>query len=216
MKTQNPFTGRSSGSLANVTASTYLGNNVLKSKPLEVRNPKTSKQINVREILSLSAKIARSMYACPSIAKRSARTGRNTNKTARTALIAAILARRAGTPPIMELGNDGITLSGNGIAQTVLTSCTVDDQTGAYVATWPTTLPTGAKDTDNAKVVIVHMNTGSAFESTTSVARSVGTASGNLPANMKPYLGPYACFVAFDSDDGLLYDSIESITQTTV
>ncbi|NCU43964.1 hypothetical protein EOL71_03305 [Candidatus Saccharibacteria bacterium] len=216
MKTQNPFTGRSSGSLANVTASTYLGQNILKSKPLEVRNPQSPKQLNVREVLSLSAKIARSMYACPSIAKRSARTGRLTSKTARTALIAAILARRGGTPPMMELDNVGITLSGNGIAQTVLTSCTVDDESGAYVASWPTTLPTGAQATDLGKVVIVHMNTGSAFESSSSVARSAGTASGTLPASMQPLIGPFACFVCFDSADGLLYDSIESITQTTV
>ena len=216
MKTQNPFTGRSSGSLANVTASTYLGTNILKSKPLEVRNPQTDKQVNVRNILAQAAKIARAMMAIDGIAKRSARTGRNTSKTARTALIAAILARRSGTPPMMEIDNVGISLSGNGIAQTVMTSCTVDDQTGAYVATWPTTLPTGAKATDLGKVVIVHMNTGSAFVSSSSVARSAGTATGTLPANMKPFLGPFACFVCFDSADGLLYDSIESITHTTV
>lgn len=216
MKTQNPFTGRSSGSLANVTASSYLGQNILKSKPLEVRNPQSPKQVNVRDILSLSAKIARSMSACTSIAKRSARTGRNTSKTARTALISAILARRVGTPPMLELNPDGIALSGNGIAQTVLTSCTVDDQTGAYVATWPTTLPTGGKATDLGKVVIAHINTGATFESSSSVARSAGTASGTLPANMKPFLGPFACFVCFDSVDGLLYDSIESIAHTTV
>ena len=216
MKTQNPFTGRSSGSLANVTASTYLGQNILKSKPLEVRNPQSPKQQNVRNILSLTAKIARAMYACQSIAKRSARTGRNTSKTARTALISAILARRTGTPPMVELDNTGIKLSGNGIAQTVLTSCTVNRDTGAFVATWPTTLPTGGKATDLGKVVIVHMNSGSAFESSSSVARSIGTASGTLPDNMQPYLGPFACFVCFDSADGLLYDSIESITQTTV
>lgn len=216
MKTQNPFTGRSSGSLANVVASTYVGQNILKSKPLEVRNPKTPKQVNVREILSLSAKIARSMSACSSIAKRSARTGRNTQKTARTALIQAILARRVGTPPLMELDNVGITLSGSGITATKLSSCTVDDSNGAYVATWPTSLPTGAAATDLGKVVIVHMNTGAAFQAPASVARSLGTASGTLPANMAPFTGPFACFVAFDSADGLLYDSIESITQTTI
>lgn len=216
MKTQNPFTGRSSGSLANVTASTYLGQNILKSKPLEVRNPKSQKQLNVRQVLSLSAKIARSMIACSSIAKRSARTGRITNKTARTALIAAILARRAGSPPMMEIDNVGITLSGNGIAATVLTSCTVASATGAYVASWPTTLPTGAKSTDLGKVVIVNMNSGSTFESSSSVARSIGTASGTLPDNMQPFVGPYSCYVCFDSADGLLFDSIESITHTTV
>lgn len=216
MKTQNPFTGRSSGSLANVTASTYLGQNILKSKPLEVRNPKSPKQRNARGVLSLSAKIARSMYASSSIAKRSARTGRLANKTARTALISAILARRVGTPPMMELDNVGIALSGNGIAQTVLTSCKVNKDTGAYVASWPTTLPTGAKDTDLGKVVIVHINSGATFESSSSVARSIGTASGTLPANMQPFVGPYACFVCFDSKDGLLYDSIESISQTTI
>lgn len=216
MKTQNPFTGRSSGSLANVTASTYLGQNILKSKPLEVRNPQSHKQLNARNVLSLAAKVARSMYASASIAKRSARTGRLTNKTARTALISAILARRVGTPPSMELDVAGISLNGNGIAQTVLTSCTVKDDTGAYVASWPTTLPTGAKATDLGKVVIVHINTGATFESSSSVARSTGTASGTLPAVMQPFVGPYACFVCFDSADGLLYDSIESIGQTTV
>ena len=59
MKTQNPFIGRSKGSLANVVASTYNGQNVLKSKPLEVRNPRTAKQINVREILSQAGTLGR-------------------------------------------------------------------------------------------------------------------------------------------------------------
>ena len=58
MITQNPFTGRSKKSLANVTATTWKGKNVLKAKATAVANPKTSGQVAQRSLFSQITKFA--------------------------------------------------------------------------------------------------------------------------------------------------------------
>ena len=148
MKTQNPFIGRSSGSLANVTASTYNGQNILKSKPLEVRNPRSPKQLNIRELLGTAGTIAKYAIAINGIAKRSARTGRNTNKTARTALVAAILAQKTGTSGNFALSGNGITLQGSGMAQTIPSSVVISASGSTSVVTWPSAIPVGGNNSD--------------------------------------------------------------------
>lgn len=45
---QNPLAGRARGSIMNMVATTWKGLNILKGKPLEVANPKTTKQTDQR------------------------------------------------------------------------------------------------------------------------------------------------------------------------
>jgi len=52
MIVQNTLIGRSKQSIGNVVATTLLGKNVLKAKPLTVANPKTEGQINQRAKIS--------------------------------------------------------------------------------------------------------------------------------------------------------------------
>ena len=56
---QNPIVGRSSGKFANAVFCTLLGKNVLKSKALEVSNPKTLPQQKTRAILSALSQSAK-------------------------------------------------------------------------------------------------------------------------------------------------------------
>ena len=211
MKTQNPFTGRSSGSLANVTASTYLGQNILKSKPLEVRNPRTDKQVNVRNIMALAAILAKSLSANSGIAKRSARTGRNTQKTARTALLSAILAKKSGIAPDIKLNPDAITLQGSGISAQEGLTATLNHTTSILEVHWPEIIPAGGSASDLASGVLFDLDTGAVQSFTTTDPRSAGDIT---PISIIPSLfasGNVGLFLMFDSADGLSYDAVSSV-----
>ena len=211
MKTQNPFTGRSSGSLANVTASTYLGQNILKSKPLEVRNPKTDKQVNVRNILAQAAALAKSLSAGSGIAKRSARTGRNTQKTARTALLSAILAKKTDVAPSLKLSSVGISLQGSGISAQEGIIATLNHTTRDLVVQWLDTVPAGGSATDIASGALFDLESGKVHSFVTSDPRSDGEIT---PVKIDPsFFGSenYGLFLMFDSADGLSYDAVSSV-----
>lgn len=216
MKTQNPFTGRSSGSLANVTASTYLGQNILKSKPLEVRNPQTAKQVNVRAILAQAALIAKALMAVDGIAKRSARTGRNTSKTARTALVQAILAKKRGVAPALSLSGAGIALQGNGISAISITSATLDRSDGHLSVLFPDVEPTGGLSTDIGSMVLFDLTTGGVEFFPNSDVRSTGNFSEEVSNPKILASDNIALFVLFDSADGLRYAAVESVSVTVV
>lgn len=115
-RVQNPIVGRASGSLGNTVFLKYNDNNVIKSKPLEVKPSNTPAQANQRALLKKIAGLVRDLSASDSIAKRSARTGRNPKNTAKSALAKQIFARVTGTAPNRVLQPDGITLQGEGIS----------------------------------------------------------------------------------------------------
>lgn len=56
---QNPVTGRSKNAFANAVFTTLLGKNVMRSKPLEVSNPRTPKQVAARLKLATLSFIAK-------------------------------------------------------------------------------------------------------------------------------------------------------------
>ena len=211
MKTQNPFTGRSSGSLANVTASTYLGQNILKSKPLEVRNPQSPKQINVRNILTQAAVLGKLLSAVSGIAKRSARTGRNSQKTARTALLSAILAKKNGVAPDITLSTVGISLQGSGISPQEGITASINQTTRLLDLTWSPTIPAGGSATDIASVALFNLDTGKVLSFVTSDPRSDGELSSQTIDAEFFSSGKCGLFLMFDSADGLRYDAVVSV-----
>ena len=216
MKTQNPFTGRSSGSLANVTASTYLGQNILKSKPLEVRNPQTAKQVNVRYILALAAVLGKSLSANSGIAKRSARTGRNTQKTARTALLSAILAQKLGVAPDLRLRAAGISLQGSGISAQEGITASINHTTRELEVLWSATVPAGGLPTDVASVALFDLESGKVLSFETPDPRSGGGLTGYTIDSSFFGSENYGLFLMFASADGLRYDAVSSINVTVV
>ena len=216
MKTQNPFTGRSSGSLANVVASTYLGQNILKSKPLEVRNPQSPKQLNIRELLGTAGTIAKYAIAINGIAKRSARTGRNTGKTARTALVAAILAQKKGTSGNFVLSGNGITLQGSGMSQTIPTSIVISAGGSSSVVSWPSGLPVGGSNSDEVAVVIMNLTKKIATVSENVASRSALTLKPEFVAGSVSAGDKLAVWVTFESADGMNYDTVISKEVTVI
>jgi len=59
--TQNPVTGRMSGSYANATFQTQYGQNIMRSKPLTVRNPQSPGQVAQRARMSKAGQIAKAI-----------------------------------------------------------------------------------------------------------------------------------------------------------
>lgn len=57
--TQNPFIGKSKQKVANVVLSTWKGINTMRSKPLEVANPRTPAQVAQRDKMSSIVRYAR-------------------------------------------------------------------------------------------------------------------------------------------------------------
>ena len=88
---QNPITGRMRQKMSNVVFSTVFGQNVVRSKPLTVRNPKTSAQINHRDYFTKVVQLCKILKTVEGVAKRSSRTGRSPKMSAYSYLIKAFM-----------------------------------------------------------------------------------------------------------------------------
>lgn len=70
-KVQNPITGRSAGKYGNAVFTTWKGINVLKTKPLEVANPKSAGQVNQRGKFSSMVMYARMLLGLLQLSMKS-------------------------------------------------------------------------------------------------------------------------------------------------
>lgn len=213
-RVQNPIIGRASGSLGSTVFSTYLDRNVIKSKPIEVKPSNTPAQANQRALLKKISGIVRDLSASGSIAKRSARTGRNPKNTAKSALSGAIFARVSGVAPTREILAGGIALQGDGISHANPITVECSGTSDMFTATWQTEVPTGGSASDKVSFACFETVNGGVFHCTSSVLRSAGTAQFQAREGFVVSGRKYACFVMFDAADGLTFDnaySVESI-----
>ena len=143
---QNPITGRMRQKMSNVVFSTVFGQNVVRSKPLTVRNPRTSGQVNHRDYFTKVVQLCKILKTVEGVAKRSSRTGRNPKMSAYSYLIKAFMNAedRTTTPykpiwPNVDLGPGEI-----GPA-----SFTTNIGSGSLYLEWPyTSLPINASEND--------------------------------------------------------------------
>jgi hypothetical protein len=108
---QNPITGRMRQKMSNVVFSTVFSQNVVRSKPLTVRNPRTTGQVNHRDYFTKVVQLCKILKRIEGVAKRSSRTGRNPKMSAYSYLIKAFMNAedRTTTPykpiwPNVDLG----------------------------------------------------------------------------------------------------------------
>ena len=108
---QNPITGRMRQKMSNVVFSTVFGQNVVRSKPLTVRNPQTTKQVNHRDYFTKVVQLCKILKKVEGVAKRSSRTGRNPKMSAYSYLVKGFMNAedRTSTPykpiwPNIDLG----------------------------------------------------------------------------------------------------------------
>lgn len=204
---QNPIVGRASGSLGNTVFLKYNDKNVIKSKPLEVKPSNTPAQANQRALLKKVAGLVRDLSASLSIAKRSARTGRNPKNTAKSALAKQIFARVTGTAPDRVLQPDGITLQGEGISAVPFDTVAINKTTGTFTAEWSDSLPTGGKNTDVLHVVLFNTETATVILLPLDNERDSSPASFQRSDLRDISTDNWGAFLMFDSADGLTFDN---------
>jgi len=155
---QNPITGRMRQKMSNVVFSTVFSQNVVRSKPLTVRNPRTTGQVNHRDYFTKVVQLCKILKKVEGVAKRSSRTGRNPKMSAYSYLIKGFMNAedRTTTPykpiwPNVDLGPGEI--------GPVEFTATID-MVGLQI-NWPSSyLPINASNTDELVFVIVDFATG--------------------------------------------------------
>ena len=175
---QNPITGRMRQKMSNVVFSTVFSQNVVRSKPLTVRNPRTTGQVNHRDYFTKVVQLCKILKRVEGVAKRSSRTGRNPKMSAYSYLIKGFMNAedRTTTPykpiwPNVDLGPGEI--------GPVEFTATMD--MGNLQITWPSSyLPINASNTDVLVMAIVDFATEEYYIDHSTMARSGGAITISL------------------------------------
>ena len=175
---QNPITGRMRQKMSNVVFSTVFGQNVVRSKPLTVRNPKTTAQINHRDYFTKVVQLCKILKRVEGVAKRSSRTGRSPKMSAYSYLIKAFMnAENRTSAPYKPIWSN-VDLGPGEIGPVEFTAEIV---MGDLSITWnPADLPLNAKTTDELVMVIVDFATMEYYIDHSIMARSGGALTISL------------------------------------
>ncbi|GEM_PF-2181617 len=154
---QNPITGRMRQKMSNVVFSTVFSQNVVRSKPLTVRNPKTTKQTNHRAYFTKVVELCKILKTVEGVAKRSSRTGRNPKMSAYSYLIKGFMNAEDRTTTPYKPNWPKVDLGPGEIGPVEFTG---EIETGALTISWDkTNLPINASNTDKLVCVIVDFAT---------------------------------------------------------
>jgi len=177
---QNPITGRMRQKMSNVVFSTVFNQNVVRSKPLTVRNPKTAKQIQHREYFTKVVALCKILKRVEGVAKRSSRTGRNPKMSAYSYLIKAFMnAEDRTTTPYKPIWSN-VDLGPGEIGPVEFTGSI---PMGELNIEWDkTNLPINASNSDDLVMVIVDFATLEYYIMDGIQKRSDGVLQMTLPA----------------------------------
>lgn len=212
MKTQNLVFGRSSGSLGNVVASASYGENIVRSKPLEVYNPQTARQTNMRTIMADVVKIAKAANQYLAITKRTARTGRTKKMSAYAYLIKDILAAKLGSTPNIILPSAGITLGVGDLVKTTPTTFVIDISANQVVVEWSSAHTDNQTEVDIASVIMFNITKRKVFVGGTNVERADGLDTVPIPQGFAALSDTVAGFLAFEDQNGNIWDAPLSVS----
>jgi len=164
--------------MSNVVFSTVFSQNVVRSKPLTVRNPRTTGQVNHRDYFTKVVQLCKILKTVEGVAKRSSRTGRNPKMSAYSYLVKGFMNAedRTSTPykpiwPNVDLGPGEI-----GPIEFTAT-IEIDDLTITWESSY---LPLNASNTDDLVMVIVDFATLEYYIMDGTQKRSAGTNLINL------------------------------------
>ena len=196
---QNPITGRMRQKMSNVVFSTVFSQNVVRSKPLTVRNPRTTGQVNHRDYFTKVVQLCKILKRVEGVAKRSSRTGRSPKMSAYSYLIKGFMNAedRTTTPykpiwPNVDLGPGEI-----GPA-----TFTTDIDSGSLYLEWHyTNLPINASDDDILVCVIIDWETLEWYVDPTAIKRSLESYEFVLPPHFTNLNTPKAVIPFFISPD---------------
>jgi len=196
---QNPITGRMRQKMSNVVFSTVFSQNVVRSKPLTVRNPRTTGQVNHREYFTKVVQLCKILKRVEGVAKRSSRTGRNPKMSAYSYLIKGFMNAEDRTSAPYKPIWPNVDLGPGEIGPVEFTA-TID--TGDLNITWDTVhLPLNAKITDVLVMVIVDFATMEYYIDHSNTARSSGALTISLDGhftNIDTAKGAILFFISAD------------------
>ena len=211
MKTQNLVFGRSSGSLGNVVASASYGENIVRSKPLEVYNPQTAKQTNMRTIMADVVQIAKAANQYLAITKRTARTGRTKKMSAYAYLIKDILAAKLGSTPNIILPAAGITLGVGDLSKTTPTTFLIDISANNVLLEWVADATDNQTALDIPSIIMFNITKRKVFVGGNPIQRSDGGDSVPIPKGFADLGDTVAGFLAFEDQNGTIWDAPLSV-----
>ena len=150
---QNPITGRMRQKMSNVVFSTVFSQNVVRSKPLTVRNPRTTGQVNHRDYFTKVVQLCKILKTVEGIAKRSSRTGRSPKMSAYSYLIKGFMNAEDRTSAPYKPIWQNVDIGPGDIGPASLTS-SIDS--GSLYLEWDNTnLPINASANDILVCVII-------------------------------------------------------------
>ena len=196
---QNPITGRMRQKMSNVVFSTVFGQNVVRSKPLTVRNPRTTGQVNHRDYFTKVVQLCKILKRVEAVAKRSSRTGRNPKMSAYSYLIKGFMnAEDRTTTPYKPIWPN-VDLGPGEIGPVEFTATLV---TGDLQLTWDTEYPPlNAEDTDVLVMAIVDFATMEYYIDDNIMARSNGAVTISLDTYFTHKDTPKGVIAFFKSAD---------------
>ena len=175
---QNPITGRMRQKMSNVVFSTVFGQNVVRSKPLTVRNPRTTGQVNHRDYFTKVVQLCKILKRVEGVAKRSSRTGRSPKMSAYSYLIKAFMnAEDRTTTPYKPIWPN-VDLGPGEIGPVEFTATL--NMSGELQLTWDENLPLNAKNTDVLVMAIIDFETMEYYIDHSIIARSAGALTISL------------------------------------
>jgi hypothetical protein len=175
---QNPITGRMRQKMSNVVFSTVFNQNVVRSKPLTVRNPRTTGQVNHRDYFTKVVQLCKILKRVEGVAKRSSRTGRNPKMSAYSYLIKAFMNAEDRTSAPYKPIWSNVDLGPGEIGPVVFTTTST---TGSLEIKWDTTpLPLNASNQDVLVMVIVDFATMEYYIEYSIAARNSGAVTISL------------------------------------
>lgn len=181
-RVQNTLIGKSSGSVGGATFSSWKGINVLKSKAVTVGNPKTQLQRNQRNRMTLLVAMFRGVAGALNIGYSKLAN----EMSAYNAFIKANLlaANFSGAAPAMSLIFANLLTAKGTIGITPLATITGTNASANVPVTWNSAdAPLGSTVNDIA-VAAVYNETQDVWGYIASAARSTGTTTVVMPANV--------------------------------
>ena len=154
---QNPITGRMRQKMSNVVFSTVFSQNVVRSKPLTVRNPKTTGQVNHRDYFTKVVQLCKILKRVEGVAKRSSRTGRSPKMSAYSYLIKAFMNAEDRTSAPYKPIWPNVDLGPGEIGPVEFTA--TKDMSDLNITWDSNNLPINAKNTDILVMAIVDFAT---------------------------------------------------------
>jgi hypothetical protein len=196
---QNPITGRMRQKMSNVVFSTVFGQNVVRSKPLTVRNPRTTGQVNHRDYFTKVVQLCKILKRVEGVAKRSSRTGRNPKMSAYSYLIKAFMnAEDRTTTPYKPIWSNVDLGPGEIGPVEFTTTLDMDD----LEIKWDTTpLPLNASNQDVLIMVIVDFATMEYYIDHSIIARNGGAVTISLDTYFTHAETPKGVIAFFISPD---------------